>query len=106
MPVWVLVDDAERVEDEDGAIAAFLARRTQAAHDIAAGNNERLRASYAHWTRTIRQSRSALLLDPDLDLDGDLAGITLPRRSIARLGPGRGFLVSDGHVELVQVARP
>jgi len=54
----------------------------------------------------VRDSRSGLLLIPDVDLDGDLFGLTLPRiRRLAPL-PGRGYLTGDGAVSGVQVAAP
>jgi S-DNA-T family DNA segregation ATPase FtsK/SpoIIIE len=42
-------------------------------------------------------------LHPELDVDGDLLGVRLPRRTNAVFPPGRGFLVNRGEVELVQV---
>ena len=39
-----------------------------------------------------------------IDLDGDLVGVRLPRTN-GGLPPGRGYLVTDGQVELVQVVR-
>jgi S-DNA-T family DNA segregation ATPase FtsK/SpoIIIE len=54
-------------------------------------------------------SRLGLLLQPDVDLDGDLLGTVLPRRgAVAPLAavPGRGYLVVDGRPGLVQVAAP
>ncbi len=103
-PVLLLVDDADLIGDEDGSLAALLERRRPDLHVVAAGRNEALRSLYTHWTRTVRQSRAALLLRPDVDLDGDLAGITLPRRSIVALTTGRGYLVGGGEVEVIQVA--
>jgi hypothetical protein len=44
------------------------------------------------------------LLDPDPDVDGDLLGARLPRRSNPVFPPGRGYYVDRGVVELVQVA--
>ena len=49
---------------------------------------------------------TGLLLQPNLDIDGDLLGAVLPRRSIVAIGPGRGYVINDGAAELVQVARP
>ena len=104
LPTMLLVDDADLVADDDGALAALLATRHDHLHVVAAGRNEALRALFVHWTRTVRLGRSILLLQPDLDLDGDLAGVTLPRRSPVPPAPGRGYLVEDGTVRLVQVA--
>ena len=102
-PVLVLVDDADLVDDDDGALSGLLAARRPDLHVVAAGRNEALRTRYGHWTRAVRAGRAAVLLQPDLDLDGDLAGTTLPRRSIVALTPGRGYLVCGGELDLVQI---
>ena len=98
----MLVDDADLLEDDDGALSALLAVRRPDLHVVAAGRNEALRTRYSHWTRALRAGRAAVLLQPDLDLDGDLAGTTLPRRSIVALTPGRGYLVCGGELDVVQ----
>jgi S-DNA-T family DNA segregation ATPase FtsK/SpoIIIE len=102
--VLVLVDDADLVEDTTGALAALLAHRRAGLHAVVAGRNEGLRSAYGHWSRPVRASRAAVLLQPDLDLDGDLAGTTLPRRSIVALTRGRGYLVCGGELDVVQIA--
>jgi len=100
----VLVDDADLIGDEDGAMATLLGRRRPDIHVVAAGRNDSLRTLYGHWTRTVRQSRVALLLQPDLDLDGDLVGLHLPRRPSVPLSVGRGYLVGAGESDIVQIA--
>ena len=55
--------------------------------------------------RELRKDATGLLLDPDLDLDGELLGVRLPRRSNPFFPPGRGYLVVSGTVRLIQVAR-
>jgi S-DNA-T family DNA segregation ATPase FtsK/SpoIIIE len=100
----VLVDDADLVDDDAGLLTTLLGRRRPGLHVVAAGRNEALRAAYGHWSRPLRASRAAILLQPDLDLDGDLAGTTLPRRSIVTLGRGRGYLVCGGELDVVQIA--
>jgi S-DNA-T family DNA segregation ATPase FtsK/SpoIIIE len=102
-PVLGLVDEADRVEDADGALGALLDRAPPELRLVVAGHRDRLRARYGHWTRAIRASRTGLLLQPDVDLDGDLLGVRLPRRAPVPLGPGRGYLVGGDAVELVQI---
>ncbi|MBI2708946.1 MAG: FHA domain-containing protein [Actinobacteria bacterium] len=104
-PLVVLVDDAEQIDDADGALDALLARRRADVHVVAAARNDVLRTLYTHWTRAVRQSRAGILLRPDVDLDGDLLGTHLPRRTTVPLTAGRGYLVVGGEVDLVQVAR-
>jgi S-DNA-T family DNA segregation ATPase FtsK/SpoIIIE len=72
-------------------------------HVLASARADRLRSAFRHWTTEIRRSRTGLLLRPD-DLDGELLGVRLPRGG-ATYPPGRGYLVTDDGLELVQVAR-
>ncbi|MEA2127901.1 MAG: segregation ATPase FtsK/SpoIIIE, family, partial [Solirubrobacteraceae bacterium] len=60
---------------------------------------------YAPWIREIRKDGRGMLLDPSLELDGDLLGARLPRRTNAVFPPGRGYVVIDARVTLAQVAR-
>ena len=47
-----------------------------------------------------------MLLRPDPDLDGDLLGARLPRRTPVAMGvPGRGYVVNSGDITLAQLAR-
>ena len=103
-PALVLVDDADLVDGTTGALTALLAQGRPGLHVVAAGRNEALRAAYGHWTRPVRSSRATILLQPDRDLDGDLAGTTLPRRSIVALTRGRGYLSCGGELDVVQIA--
>jgi S-DNA-T family DNA segregation ATPase FtsK/SpoIIIE len=72
---------------------------------LAAATADALRAAYGHWTQRVRRSRLGVLLRPDLDLDGELLGVSLPRRPPVTPLPGRGYLVHDGRHEMVQCAR-
>lgn len=105
-PCLVVIDDAERVDDDLGAIRCLLAQRRPGDRVIAAGRADALRASYGHWSQELRRSRQGVVLKPNPDVDGDLWGMLLPRRGPSRFAPGRGYLVLDGEAELVQVARP
>src|SRR4029078_12581651 len=99
----VLVDDADR-SDEDGPLADLVSLRRAGLHVVAAGRADPLPHTFGHWTRAVRASRTGLLLQPDLDLDGDLLGCHLPRRAPVPIGRGRGWLVNDGDARLVQLA--
>jgi S-DNA-T family DNA segregation ATPase FtsK/SpoIIIE len=104
-PTLVLVDDAEGVDDPAGALQRLLDAGPADVRVVLAGRPDTLRSLYGHWTQSVRRSKAGLLLLPDRDLDGDLLGAQLPRRVHVAMGPGRGFLVADGDVDLVQVAR-
>ncbi|MCU1692780.1 MAG: putative FtsK/SpoIIIE family protein [Frankiales bacterium] len=105
-PCVLLVDDAEGFDDGDGALAGLLGAGLPDLHVVAAGRPDAVRTLYGHWTSTVRKSKTGLLLRPDVDMDGDLVGAVLPRRAPVRLGTGRGYLVHDGGLDLLQVARP
>jgi S-DNA-T family DNA segregation ATPase FtsK/SpoIIIE len=62
------------------------------------------RRTYGSWTQRVRDGRCGVLLVPDHDLDGDLLGVTLPRRDRMAPVPGRGYLVANGAVDGVQIA--
>jgi S-DNA-T family DNA segregation ATPase FtsK/SpoIIIE len=102
-PVVVLIDDAEDFEDADGAIAGLLSAAGPDVHVIAAGRSDALRTRYGHWTKTVAQSKTGVLLRPNVDYDGDLLGAALPRRAPVRMVDGRGYGVQNGEVGIVQV---
>lgn len=102
--VLILVDDAERIDDADGALSTLLDSHRHHLHVVAAGLADPLRSAYAHWTRQVRISRTGLLLHADPDLDGDLLGTRLARHAPVALRPGRGWLVQGGHSQFIQSA--
>ncbi len=104
-PVLVVIDDVERVEDPQGVLARLLIDDGNDLRVVVAGRADLLRAAYGHWSAAARRSRHGLALRPNPDVDGDLWQAPLPRRLQVRGGPGRGVLVHDGSVEIVQVAR-
>jgi S-DNA-T family DNA segregation ATPase FtsK/SpoIIIE len=108
-PALLLVDDAELVDDVTGALGALIEGRHPNGHRpdiavIAGGRADGLRAAYTHWTRGLRRSKVGLLLQPNVDLDGELLGQPLPRRAPVALTPGRGWLVGGSDSQVVQVA--
>jgi DNA segregation ATPase FtsK/SpoIIIE, S-DNA-T family len=105
---WVLlVDDAPRVVDVEGVLGRVLGSGRPGLHLVAAGRVDDLRAGLTHWARPIRQSRTGLLLQPNLAADGEVLQTRLPRRVASPLSaPGRGFVVNDGVATLAQLRLP
>lgn len=103
-PALALIDDAELVDDRAGALVPLLTGSRPGLHVIAAGRPDALRKAFGHWTEKVRASRSGILLVPDHDMDGQLLGTVLPRLSRMAPVPGRGYLVSGGTAEGIQVA--
>ncbi len=102
----VLVDDAESVDDAGGVLERLSTSDLPGLLFVAAGRNDGIRTGYSHWTRPLRRSKLGVLLRPDVDLDGDILGASLPRRAPVAMVPGRGYIVNSGEAELVQVALP
>jgi S-DNA-T family DNA segregation ATPase FtsK/SpoIIIE len=101
-PVLVVVDDAERVDDPDGDIARLVGR--SGVTFAVAARLEAVRVAYGHWTREVARSRCGLIMTSMGDLDGELLGATLPRRSPILPRPGLAWAIDhEGH-RLVQVA--
>ncbi|HEX2783389.1 MAG TPA: FtsK/SpoIIIE domain-containing protein, partial [Ilumatobacteraceae bacterium] len=102
--VLIAIDDAELVDDIGGLLAALAASRRHGLMIVAAGKPDSLRHTYGHWTGVVRRSRLGIVTAAANDLDGDLLGATLPRRTPIPARPGLVWLVSDGIVVLTQVA--
>ncbi len=102
----ILIDDAEQFDDADQAIVGLLGARTSDLLVVAAGRSDDLRTMYGHWTRTVRKSRSGILLQPNVDYDGELLGANLPRRAPVAMSVARGYVASGGTLEFLQVASP
>jgi len=105
-PTVVLIDDAERLREDGTALAELMASDRLGVRVVAAGRADRLRVAYGHWTRPLRASRLGLALQPDLDVDGELWSVRFAALRGATWPAGRGVLVRDGEIELIQVALP
>ena len=107
-PLVIVVDDGDELADTPGgrALETIVRRgRDLNARIVAAGERQAVHRAFSGWLREIRKDESGILLNPDLDVDGDILGVRLPRRSNLSFPPGRGFLIKRGVAELTQVAR-
>ncbi len=105
--IVVLLDDGELAVEGPVAtrIEALLAAgATGRVRIVAAIDPTSAARAFGGWVGELRRARRALLLTPDLEVDGDLVGVRLKPRPGQPFPPGRGFLVSGGRVELVHVA--
>jgi S-DNA-T family DNA segregation ATPase FtsK/SpoIIIE len=99
------VDDADRVDDPTGRLAAVLA--SGAVGSVVTGRAEALRSAYGHWTSVVRRSRTGLVLGRLVGADADVLGVLVPRRVGVPDAPGRGWLIVDGApVDVVQTPGP
>jgi S-DNA-T family DNA segregation ATPase FtsK/SpoIIIE len=102
----VFVDDAEELAEGPAAAGLeTLARRGRDIDVVLVTATERQAAQRAYgWLRDVRKDEHGLLLDPDVDIDGDMLGVRLPRRTNVVFPPGRGYLVKRGDLALIQIA--
>lgn len=95
----IVVDDAERIDDRDGTFLRAVDSGTVSV--IAAARGDVLRHRLGHWTAGVRRSRLAIVLvggDGDAAADGELVGVTLPRRFPVGVRPGAAWLVDGSTV--------
>ncbi|MFL6100367.1 MAG: FtsK/SpoIIIE domain-containing protein [Actinomycetales bacterium] len=103
---FVLVDDVERLADtetEDVVLQWFKNLRHAAGGLVVAGTSADIAASFRGLATVARRGGQGVLLGPTSPLDGDLLGVRLDPPPVVRR-PGRGVLVSAGHVTPIQVA--
>lgn len=104
IPMLVAVDDADRVEDPTGVLAGIIAGRRPGITVIAAARLESVRVAYGHWVREVTRSRCGLIMTSAGEVDGELLGVTLPRRSTVPARPGLAWMIDGRGHQLVQVA--
>ena len=100
-----MIDDAQRVDDPRGELAAIANGR--GAGDVtivAAARLDAVRAAFGHWTREVARSRCGVIMTAPGEIDGDLFGCTLPRNAIVAPRPGLGWIVDRRGQRLVQIA--
>jgi S-DNA-T family DNA segregation ATPase FtsK/SpoIIIE len=106
-PVLIFIDDAGELAD--GPVATTLETLARRGRDvdvrIVASCEAGQARGFSPFLRELRKDGNGLLLEPNVDVDGDLLGVRLPRRTSVAFPPGRGYLVADGQPVLVQVAR-
>lgn len=103
----IVVDDGEELSE--GASASALGEIIRRGRDcgvilLAATTANAGHRSFGGWISDIKRARQAMLLIPDVDVDGDLVSVRLPRKSTRRFIPGRGYFVLRGDVQYAQVA--
>ena len=102
---WVvIVDDADRVEDESGPLHTMARNPPTNVTLIIAMRSASARGSYGHWTRFVRASGLGVVLQPDNSTDSDVLNVRLPRGERLKAVPGRGYLGQAGSAAECQMA--
>ncbi|HLM29494.1 MAG TPA: FtsK/SpoIIIE domain-containing protein, partial [Acidimicrobiales bacterium] len=107
--VLVVGDDFHELCDTeaDDALSELLVVARDHPISIVLGvDNQAGRRQYSGVVPQLRKDGVGLLLQPDIDNDGDLLGVALPRSMKGPWPEGRGYFVVRGRTELVQVALP
>lgn len=105
----IVIDDATELLETAGAqnLEQIVRRgRDGRVRVIASAEIQSAHRAYAPWFRELLKEENGLLLDPQLDIDGELFGVRLPRATNAVFPIGRGYAVFRGQFELVQIAAP
>ena len=105
--VVVVVDDAHELCDAaaralDGIVGDL---RRSSVRFVVACDSVAARSAFAPLVTRIRRERHCVLVRPESELDGDVAGVRLGRFGRYAV-PGRAELVRDGEASLVQIAMP
>ncbi len=106
VPLLVLADDAEAIDDPDGVLDQLVRHSPGHVRVIVAGLSDRLRRAYGHWTHNVRGHTPGLALRADLDADTELWGVARVRLPPLPWCAGRALLLTDAGSEVIQVARP
>lgn len=101
----VVIDDVDRLEDEPVAdVVKEILRRVDSDRGLVAASTTTQTAAtrVRGLVAEIARSRAGILLQPTSRSDGDALGQRVP--PLPRI-PGRGYLITQGRAEEVQVAR-
>jgi S-DNA-T family DNA segregation ATPase FtsK/SpoIIIE len=107
-PYLVVVDDGDLLLE--GKAAYSLERLIKLGRDsglilLAASTSHVVHRTFGTWLTDVRKCKHGLLLRPDVEIDGEIFGVKLPRRSRQFFPSGRGYLVRRSSAALIQVAR-
>lgn len=106
-PALVLVDDADEIERNDEVMEAILDAQASGVRVVAAGATDVWRDVISGWVSRMRRSRTAILLAPSSNYDGNAIGLSealSPEQQFSRPA-GRALLSHGGRLQLIQVPK-
>ena len=76
------VDDGDELADTPGhALATLLRGRGTRPDVLAAVQTHTAHRAFGGWITGLRKARNGIILDPNVDTDGDLYGVRLPKKA-------------------------
>lgn len=106
VPLLLVIDDAHRIDDDAAGTLSAIARGEQPHVTLLAGARaDGVRSGYGHWTREVAKARCGIVMANRGDPDGDILGVNIPRRPLVGARPGLGWIVDDGPLRQIQMAR-
>ena len=105
-PTVVIVDDGEMLMEgtADSALRQLTRLGREQPVRLIAAVEVRAVRRYSEWMAELKESRHALLLNPDVTADGEPFGTGPLPRPLRPWPPGRGFLISQGQITAIQLA--
>ena len=108
-PFLIVLDDGDELVEGRGSLAleTIVKRgRDAGVRLLVSMQTHVVHRSFGGWPTEVRKAKHGLFFVPDVDIDGELFGVRLPKKSYRSFPPGRAYVVRRGMIELVQVADP
>ncbi len=108
-PFLIVLDDGDELVEGRGALAletVVKRGRDAGVHLLVSMQTHVVHRSFGGWPTEVRKAKHGLFFVPDVDIDGELFGVRLPKKSYRSFPAGRAYVVRRGMIELVQVAEP
>ncbi len=102
-PLLVVVDDADRIDDPLGRVAAALEVLPASVTLAVALRSDAAHLRHGHWTAAVRRSGRGLVAATGSPHDGEPLGVLVPRRVGIPWRPGLWWMVGRRGADLVQV---
>jgi S-DNA-T family DNA segregation ATPase FtsK/SpoIIIE len=104
-PTAVVVDDAELLADSPigETLTAFGRAARDHSNALIVGGTAGELGAFRGFIPEVRKSRLGLLLCPSGPGDGEVLGSRLPRTAVFAGPPGRGVLIAESEIQVVQV---
>ena len=108
-PMLVVLDDGDELTEGRAAtgIETIVKRgRDAGVIFLVASQTHVVHRTFGGWMTEVRKAKHGLFLAPDIEIDGELLGTRLPRKTGRTFPLGRAYVIRRGLVDLTQIATP